>query len=61
MVTPAFDHERLDVYVRSIEFVVWVAAFLDGVAAKSRPTAAKHLERAATSIALNIAEGNGKR
>ena len=61
MGTPTFDHERLDVYARSIEFAAWAAEFLDGSLAKSRATAAKHLESAATSIALNIAEGNGKR
>lgn len=55
---PLFDHEKLDVYREAIAFCGWVGEFLDTVLAK---TAAKdHLDRASTSIPLNIAEGNGK-
>ena len=56
-----FDHDRLDVYKRSIEFVAWVARLLDGPLATCRISAVKQLDRASTSIPLNIAEGNGKR
>src|SRR6266480_2149108 len=53
-----FDHEKLDVYGESIDFCRWVGDFL---AAVSKKAAAKdQLDRASTSIPLNIAEGNGK-
>ena len=53
-----FDHEKLDVYREAIAFCGWVGEFLDTVTAK---TAAKdQLDRASTSVPLNIAEGNGK-
>src|SRR3954470_16396005 len=55
---PYFDHEKLDVYRHSIAFCAWVGDFLPSITQK---TAAKdQLDRAATSIPLNIAEGNGK-
>src|SRR3954453_4514227 len=55
---PYFDHEKLDVYQNSIAFCAWVGDFLPGITQK---TAAKdQLDRASTSIPLNIAEGNGK-
>jgi len=56
-----FDHERLDVYRVAIEFVGWTDDLLDRLPAGKRGSAVKQLERAATSIPLNIAEGNGKR
>jgi len=56
-----FDHERLDVYRVAIEFVSWVAELMDGPLGEHRGSAAKQLERASTSVPLNIAEGNGKR
>jgi len=49
-----FDHEKLDVYCESIAFCGWVGEFLGTISAK------KQIDRASTSIALNIAEGNGK-
>lgn len=53
-----FSHEKLIVYQRSIEFVVWLEPLLEKLPAK---VAAKdQLDRASTSIPLNIAEGNGK-
>jgi four helix bundle protein len=56
--TPHFDHEKLDVYQQSIAFCGWAG---DIVATISVKTAAKdQLDRASTSIPLNIAEGNGK-
>jgi four helix bundle protein len=58
MTTPSFDHERLDVYRLSIDYVAWsfeAAQLLEGRHARDQWL------RAAQSIPLNIAEGNGKR
>jgi four helix bundle protein len=53
-----FDHEKLGVYQESIAFCGWVGDLLNDVAGK---VAAKdQLDRASTSLPLNIAEGNGK-
>jgi four helix bundle protein len=53
-----FDHEKVNVYRVSLAFNEWVGELLPSIEAK---TAAKdQLDRAATSIPLNIAEGNGK-
>ncbi len=56
-----FDHEKLDAYRLSIEFVAQAAALLDEIAGTGRTSAMRHLDEASTSVALNIAEGNGKR
>jgi four helix bundle protein len=53
-----FDHEKLDVYQEAIGFCGWVGDFLAAVSAKA--AAKDRLDRASTSIPLNIAEGNGK-
>ena len=53
-----FDHERLNVYQEAIAFCGWVGDFLSEVTAKA--AAKDQLDRASTSIPLNIAEGNGK-
>src|SRR5215475_12580174 len=53
-----FDHEKLDVYRESIAFCGWVGEFLPAISVKA--TAKYQLDRASTSIPLNIAEGNGK-
>ena len=56
---PHFDHEKLKVYQESIRFVAWADDLLETV-----PKAAavhNQLDRASTSVPLNIAEGNGKR
>src|SRR5947207_9678319 len=53
-----FDHERLDVYQEAIAFCGWVGELLAEVTAKA--AARDQLDRASTSIPLNIAEGNGK-
>ena len=53
-----FDHEKLNVYQVSLAFNEWAGAFLTGVPVKA--AAKDQLDRAATSISLNIAEGNGK-
>ena len=63
MTKPAllFDHDRLAVYRVAIDFVAWVGSLLDGPLASCRHSVAQQLERASTSVPLNIAEGNGKR
>ena len=54
----AFSHEKLRVYQKSLHNVAWA----DEILSKTPPSGAvkNQLERAATSIPLNIAEGNGK-
>ena len=53
-----FDHEKLKVYQKAIAFVSHANEILEGLP----KTLAVHgqLDRASTSIPLNIAEGNGK-
>jgi four helix bundle protein len=53
-----FDHEKLDVYQEAISFCGWVGELLAATPAKA--AAKDQLDRASTSIPLNIAEGNGK-
>src|SRR5437764_13091040 len=53
-----FDHEKLDVYQEAIAFCGWVGEFLAAISLKA--AAKEQLDRASTSIPLNIAEGNGK-
>jgi four helix bundle protein len=53
-----FDHERLDVYQEAIAFCGWVGDLPSEVTVKA--AAKDQLDRASTSIPLNIAEGNGK-
>jgi len=55
---PYFDHEKLDVYQESIVFCGWVGEMLSEISAKA--AAKDQLDRASTSLPLNIAEGNGK-
>jgi four helix bundle protein len=54
-----FDHERLDVYRVSLEFVAWAYAHCRSLQGADRH-ARDQLLRASQSIPLNIAEGNGK-
>ena len=56
--TPVFDQEKLEVYRDSIAFCGWVGIFLSEIEGKT--AARDQLDRASTSIPLNIAEGNGK-
>jgi|SRR5579871_478271 len=56
--TIRFDHEKLIAYQRSIEFAACVGGLLEQVPQKL--AAYGQLDRASTSIALNIAEGNGR-
>jgi four helix bundle protein len=53
-----FDHEKLDAYREAIAFSGWVGEFLGAIASKA--AAKEQLDRASTSVPLNIAEGNGK-
>lgn len=53
-----FDHEKLDVYQESIVFCGWVGDLLGEITSKA--AAKDQLDRASTSLLLNIAEGNGK-
>ena len=53
-----FDHEKLDVYQEAIAFCGWIGELLSQISAKA--AAKDHLDRASTSLPLNIAEGNGK-
>jgi four helix bundle protein len=53
-----FDHEKLNVYQVSLTFNEWVGELLPSIEAKA--AAKDQLDRAATSIPLNMAEGNGK-
>jgi hypothetical protein len=53
-----FDHEKLDVYCQAVDFCGWVGDFLNTIT--PRAAAKDQLDRASTSVPLNIAEGNGK-
>src|SRR4029450_8833138 len=53
-----FNHEKLEAYREAIAFVAWLSPLLEG---RLRLGEVKdQLDRASTSISLNIAEGNGK-
>ena len=53
-----FDHEKLAVYQDSIKFVAWATGLLESI--PKSMSAHDQLDRASTSVPLNIAEGNGK-
>ena len=53
-----FHHEKLTVYKRALEFAAWSQQLIESVTKKT--STRDHLERSGDSIALNIAEGNGK-
>jgi len=53
-----FAHEKLEVYKITIQFISWTQPLVDSIQAKA--SVRDQLERASTSIALNIAEGNAK-
>jgi four helix bundle protein len=53
-----FDHEKLEVYQASLSFIAWLEPVLQK--APKSLAVADQLDRASTSIPLNIAEGNGK-
>lgn len=54
----AFHHEKLTVYKRALEFAGWSQDLIDSLTKKT--STRDQLARAGDSIALNIAEGNGK-
>jgi four helix bundle protein len=53
-----FDHEKLEVYREAVAFVAWLSGVLEGGVRVGEVK--DQLDRASTSIPLNIAEGNGK-
>ncbi len=53
-----FDHEKLNVYQNSLDFVEWVDKKI--LSGKKKLSVYDQINRASTSIPLNIAEGNGK-
>lgn len=55
---PQFDHEKLNVYQASLKFISWATDLITSVGNKA--AVKDQLDRASTSIPLNIAEGNGK-
>ena len=55
----AFDHEKLDVYQIALVFVV-TAAEVVRLLPPGRSALADQVNRAATSVVLNIAEGAGE-
>ena len=59
MTEPIFDHERLDVYRLSIGYVAFSYGLAKTLAGSNRHARDQWI-RAAQSIPLNIAEGNGK-
>jgi four helix bundle protein len=53
-----FDHEKLEVYQTALAFITWLEPILQEQPKSLAVT--NQLDRASTSIPLNIAEGNGK-
>ena len=53
-----FNHEKLKVYQNAISFVTWLNTILERT--KGHRNIIDQIDRASTSVALNIAEGNGK-
>ncbi|MFM2420157.1 MAG: hypothetical protein RL385_4880 [Pseudomonadota bacterium] len=53
------DHERLDVYQLSLDFMAFGNGVIEGLP-RGRSHLADQLTRASLSIVLNIAEGAGK-
>jgi four helix bundle protein len=53
-----FSHEKLIVYRKAIDFVAWTQSIIESLPGKV--SARDQLDRASTSVPLNIAEGNAK-
>jgi len=53
-----FNHERLEVYSEAVVFIAWLSGILDSTPRLG--DVKDQLDRASVSVALNIAEGNGK-
>lgn len=58
MTTQLFDYEKLNVYRKTLEFISWATKILERV--PKSMAVHNQLDRASTSIPLNIAEGTGK-
>jgi four helix bundle protein len=56
--TTSFDHEKLTVYQEGINFDIWANEILETL--PKNLAVYSQLDRASTSIPLNIAEGNEK-
>ena len=54
-----FEHEKLDVYRAAIELVILIEVVIEGLP-RGRAYLADQLQRAGTSVPLNIAEGAGE-
>jgi four helix bundle protein len=54
----SLDHEKLEVYQSALEFISWTLPLLERLPANA--SVRNQLDRASTSVPLNIAEGNGK-
>jgi four helix bundle protein len=64
VMTPLFDHEKLDVYSLELQFVAWITDFFEDVSrspVQRRRELFEQLDRASLSTLLNTAEGNAKR
>jgi four helix bundle protein len=59
MPAESFDHERMEVYRLSLEFILIVKRIIESLAV-GQSDLADQLRRASTSISLNIAEGAGE-
>jgi four helix bundle protein len=53
-----FDHEKLEVYQESLAFIAWLEPLMQQL--PKSIAVRDQLDRASTSIVLNLAEGNGK-
>ena len=60
MTDPIFDHEKLDVYRLSVHYIAFSYKIAKTLQGSDRHIRDQWL-RASQSIALNLAEGNGKR
>jgi four helix bundle protein len=56
----SFPFESLDVYKRAIQFIAEIETLLERERVRLSRSIADQLSRAALSIPLNIAEGNGR-
>ena len=53
-----FDHEKLKVYQESLVFIAWLEPLMQQL--PKSLAVRDQLDRASTSVVLNLAEGNGK-
>src|SRR5438552_18284362 len=54
----SLDQEKIGVHQASLEFITWTIPLLEGLSGSA--SVRNQLDRASTSVPLNIAEGNGK-